>query len=257
MLFQHQRDKQMVELLSIDLSNYCSKQCEFCYNHSTREGNVMWTPAEVVSFAKDCVANGVKAISLGGGEPFEYDGIFEIIDELQPIVYLSVTTNGLPLENDESWNLLLEHQPDKVHVTIHQPDNESEVERVLRMLRKLSETEIKPGVNLLVNKNKVEHCASVYRRLRGILNKDQIILVPQRFSDTPSPQDLAVVSGSEAFQAPSCLLKCAKPQKFVSVSWNKKVNFCSYADGKQKLESLDFNGLMKALGKVDFIPCNS
>ena len=75
MLFQHQRDKQMVELLSIDLSNYCSKQCEFCYNHSTREGNVMWTPAEVVSFAKDCVANGVKAISLGGGEPFEYDGV--------------------------------------------------------------------------------------------------------------------------------------------------------------------------------------
>ena len=57
----------------------------------------------------------------------------------------------------------------------------------------------------------------------------------------------------------SCLSNCKSERtiEFVSVSWDKKVNFCSYADGKQKLESLDFNGLMKVLGKVDFIPCNS
>jgi len=61
----------------------------------------MWTPSEVISFAKDCVANGIKAISLGGGEPFEYDGVFEVISALQPIVYLSATSNGLPLTNDD------------------------------------------------------------------------------------------------------------------------------------------------------------
>lgn len=76
----------MIELLSIDLSNYCTKQCPFCYNNSTKEGNVMWKPDEVIAFAKDCVAHGVKAVSLGGGEPFEYDGILDIIDA--PRLYL-------------------------------------------------------------------------------------------------------------------------------------------------------------------------
>ena len=43
----------MIELLSIDLSNYCSKQCPFCYNHSTRAGNTLWKPQEVIAFASD------------------------------------------------------------------------------------------------------------------------------------------------------------------------------------------------------------
>ena len=29
---------EMIEQISIDLSNYCSKQCPFCYNHSRPEG---------------------------------------------------------------------------------------------------------------------------------------------------------------------------------------------------------------------------
>ena len=87
----------MIELLSIDLSNFCSKQCSFCYNHSTREGNTVWLPDEVIRFASDCVSHGIKAVSLGGGEPFEYEGVFEVIDALFTRCYLSVTSNGLPL----------------------------------------------------------------------------------------------------------------------------------------------------------------
>ena len=106
----------MIELLSIDLSNYCTKQCPFCYNHSTKEGNVMWKPEEVIAFAKDCVQHGVQAVSLGGGEPFEYDGILDVIDALTPVCHLSVTTNGLPLVRPDgiSWKTLKEHQPDKI-----------------------------------------------------------------------------------------------------------------------------------------------
>lgn len=102
-----------IELLSIDQSKYCSKQCAFCYNHSTREGNVMWKAAEVIDFCSDCITHGVKAVSLGGGEPFEYEGIFEVIDALYPRCYLSVTTNGLPLEDEGIWNLLNQYHPDK------------------------------------------------------------------------------------------------------------------------------------------------
>ncbi|ETK13357.1 hypothetical protein T235_02540, partial [Tannerella sp. oral taxon BU063 isolate Cell 8/11] len=109
---------EMIEQISIDLSNYCSKQCPFCYNHSRPEGATMWRPSEVIRLATDCIAHGVRAVSLGGGEPFEYDGVFDIIRALYPRCYLTVTTNGLPLEHDAVWLQLLRDAPDKIHVTI-------------------------------------------------------------------------------------------------------------------------------------------
>lgn len=244
-----------IELLSIDLSNYCSKQCPFCYNHSDIKGNVAWSPEEVIAFAKDCINNGVKAISLGGGEPFEYYGILQIIDAIQAIAYLSITTNGLPLLEEDVWKALMSHRPDKIHITIHNPDNVKEVARVFAQIQKLSETNITAGVNLLVASDKLEYCRDSYAKLRTILSPKQIILVPQRFSKTPTPKQLAFVANHEKFQAPSCILKCRSPENFCSISWDKKVNFCSYAGDKQPLESLTYQGVIDALNKVVFQSC--
>ena len=245
----------MIELLSIDLSNYCSKQCTFCYNHSRREGNTLWRPQEVIDFASDCIKHGVKAISLGGGEPFEYNGVFEVIDALYPKSYLSVTSNGLPLENEWIWEMLTKHKPDKIHITIHQPDSEAEVNRVERQVQRIASIGVKPGVNLLVGADKVASTKEVYERLGKMLNSDQIILVPQRFSNTPTPKQLASVAGGKPFQSPSCLLKCQRPTNFCSVSWDKKVNSCSFAPNKVPLETLDYAGLIKALEMVKWKKC--
>ena len=244
-----------IELLSIDLSNYCSKQCPFCYNHSRREGNTLWKPDEVVDFASDCIEHGVKAISLGGGEPFEYDGVFEVIDALYPKCYLSVTSNGLPLEEERIWEILTKHKPDKIHLTIHQPDNEAEVNRVERQVQRIASIGVKPGVNLLVGEDKIAFARDVFGRLDKVLNSDQIILVPQRFSNTPSPKQLASVAGGKPFQSPSCLLKCQRPANFCSVSWDKKVNSCSFAPNKVPLKTLDYKGLIEALEKVKWKKC--
>lgn len=245
----------MIDLLSIDLSNYCSKQCSFCYNHSTREGNTLWQPSEVIAFASDCIAHGIKAVSLGGGEPFEYDGVFDVIDALYPSCYLSVTSNGLPLEEDKVWRELIKHKPDKIHITIHHPDNTVEVERVICMTKRISSVGIKPGVNLLVGANKVNEASMVYKKLTMELNSEQIILVPQRFSNTPSPKQLSQVADGTAFQSPSCLLGCKRPMNFCSVSWDKRVNSCSFAPCKQPLATLDYQGLIKALEMVEWNSC--
>lgn len=245
----------MIELLSIDLSNYCSKQCSFCYNHSRKEGNTMWQPQEVISFALDCIAHGIKAVSLGGGEPFEYDGVFRIIDELFPKAYLSVTSNGIPLENDSVWNNLCNHKPDKIHITIHNPDDGWEVERVVNRIKKLDTIGIKPGVNMLVGADKINYCRDVYEFVASFLSPEQIILVPQRFNNTPTPKQLALITRNKPFQSPSCLLKCNPPTNFVSVSWDKKVNSCSFAKGKETLETLDYEGLTNALKRVNFESC--
>ena len=244
-----------IELLSIDLSNYCSKQCPFCYNHSTREGNTMWRPSEVISFASDCIRHGIKAVSLGGGEPFEYEGVFEVIKALYPQCYLSVTSNGLPLEDESMWQLLEQCKPDKIHITIHQPNNESEVRRVEELLPRIKAIGIKPGLNLLVGADRIEAAANVFQRMKKMLDSDQIILVPQRFSNTPTPKQLASVAGGKPFQSPSCLLACKRPENFCSVSWDKKVNSCSFAPNKEPLETLDYAGLTSALGKIKWAKC--
>jgi len=248
-------DKMNIELLSIDLSNYCSKQCPFCYNHSTREGNTLWKPQELIDFASDCVDHGVKAVSLGGGEPFEYDSVFRVIDALYPKCYLSVTSNGLPLENEQIWEMLTVHRPDKIHITIHKPDSEIEVNRVERQVQRIASIGIKPGLNLLVGADKFDQAKKVYERMSKVLNSDQIILVPQRFSNTPTPKQLAAVTGGKPFQSPFCLLKCQRPTNFCSVSWDKKVNSCSFAPNKEPLQSLNYSGLIEALERVRWKSC--
>jgi molybdenum cofactor biosynthesis enzyme MoaA len=119
----------MIELLSIDLSNYCSKECSFCYNHSRWDGNTIWKPSEVINFASDCINHGVKAVSLRGGEP--YEGMLEVIDTLYTQYYLSVTSNGLSLEKQDILEKLCSHKHDKIHITIHHPDNLQEVKRYI------------------------------------------------------------------------------------------------------------------------------
>ena len=215
----------------------------------------MWVPLEVIDFASDCIAHGVKAVSLGGGEPFEYEGVFDVIDALYPKCYLSVTSNGLPLENPQIWKMLSEHKPDKIHLTIHHPDDESEIRRIERQLQSFAQSGIKPGLNLLVGADKIDYAKNVYERLGRILNADQIILVPQRFSNTPTPKQLSSVAGGKPFQSPSCLLKCQRPSDFCSVSWDKKVNSCSFSPGKVPLETLNYNGMVKALDLVRWRSC--
>ena len=246
----------MLDRISIDLSNYCTKQCDFCYNHSTKEGNVLWTVEELIPFILDLHEHGIEAVSFGGGEPFEFDGIFKLISSLMSEMYVSVTSNGLPLEKESVFAELLENKPDKIHITIHHPENKEEVDRVIRLVKKISEVGIKSGVNLLVSDFNAVEAKSVYAELlsNGITS-DRIILIPRRFTCTPTPKQLSEVAQGKPFQSPSCLMGCKKPTEFCSISWDKKVNWCSYASGKQPITELSYKGLMDALNQVEFGCC--
>lgn len=163
-----------IEQISIDLSNYCSKGCPFCYNSSSRDGSTSWKPSEVIEFAKSCIEGGVKAVSLGGGEPLEYEGVFDIIEALYPLTYLTLTTNGLLLDSPSIIDSLKFHKPDKIHISIHNSDNETEVSRVLRQITLLMDLGIKPGVNLLINANKLSsvnrcmaYCGNCLKRIKS------------------------------------------------------------------------------------------
>ncbi len=125
----------------------------------------MWTVEELIPFVLDLHKHGIDAVSFGGGEPFEFDGIFDLISGLMDEMYVSVTSNGLPLENAEVFFQLIQNKPDKVHITIHHPEKTAEVERVIRMVKKIAKEGIKSGVNLLVSDFNSNEAKKVYAQL--------------------------------------------------------------------------------------------
>lgn len=248
----------MIEQVSIDVTNYCDKGCWFCYNQSSKEGQSNWTGDELLSFLMDCVNSGVKSISFGGGEPLSFKDLFKITRVLSSKAFVSVTTNGLLLDNPQIFEQVICSGIDKIHITIHFPEKIDEVERVINQIIRLQHTNtVLCGVNLLVSNKNYLDAGKVYKDIRKFLLPKNIILVPMRYKNTPSLQQLSDVSNGEPFQSPSCLLKCSYSKTFCSVSYDQKVNWCSYALGKEKLESLDYAGLEKALNRVVFRTCDT
>lgn len=245
-----------IERISIDLSNYCSKACVFCYNGSSSVGQTLWQPNEVIKLVSDCVQNGTKAVSLGGGEPFEYNGLFEIIEAIKPLVYVSITSNGIPLLNENIFKKLKDNKPNLLHFTIHNPADSEEIRRTLYLFRKTTRAGIRTGLNFLVSANQIQASRKLVEKLFKMgLNEQQIIFIPRKFSQQPTPEQVAYVAGKDKFQSTYCLSSCNPSPRFCSISWDKKVNFCSYSPSKVQLEELTYNAITNALQTINFKKC--
>jgi len=236
-----------LERVSIEVTNRCAKACDFCYNHSLPGGATRWTVDELVAFASDCAANNVKALSLGGGEPLQYDGVFEVLERLRGVLFRSMTTNGLLLSNG-TLDRLVHAAPDKVHVSIHFPDREAEVSRVIGQVQELASRGIRSGVNFLVARSTLDAARRAAERVRSAgIGNDRIVYLPMRVKETPSPEEMGSVAGSAKFQSMSCLMACAKSPRFCSVGWDKTVAWCSYTETRRPLPELSYRGLGAAL----------
>jgi molybdenum cofactor biosynthesis enzyme MoaA len=244
-----------IERISIELTNACGKACWFCYNHSQPTGATRWTVEEVVGFVKDCSAHGIKAVSFGGGEPLQYEGLFEVLARLRGIAFRSLTSNGLLLCGD-LLDRLIDARPDKVHLSIHFPHHAGEVERVVSQVQDLERRGIRSGINLLVARSNLEAAtrAAEYVRSCGIGN-ERIVYLPMRVTDTPSPEEVARVAGNGPFQSMSCLAGCARSPRFCSIGWDRTVAWCSYTSARAPLRELSHAGLLAALAGMGLVFC--
>jgi hypothetical protein len=246
----------MVERVSIELTQRCKKACWFCYSKSHPKGGTEFRPEEVTAFARDLAAHGVRAVSFGGGEPVEYDGIFDILYDLRGVLFRSLTTNGLPLRDDRVVAALAAAAPDKVHISIHFPDRESEVRRVISQVAMLETRGIRSGVNLLVARSCLTAAREAVRHLDAAgIGPDRRVLLPMRGQDTPSAAEVARVAGGSAFQSMTCLTACGKSPRFCAVGWDKTVAWCSYTRERRPLDSLTHAGLTTALAKLGVTFC--
>lgn len=244
-----------IERVSIEVTNKCGKGCSFCYNQSHRAGHTDWTPDELIAFCRSCAAGGVQAVSFGGGEPLEYPGIDRVIAGLRGVMFRSMTTNGLLLD-DGAIAMLAEAGVDKVHVSIHFPGNRSEVDRVIRQVGELADAGIRSGVNLLVASGSVDDAARCAGELRDAgIDASRVVYLPMRGERTPTVAEMGKVAGGERFQSMSCLGGCASSPRFCSVSWDKRVGWCSYTVSRRMVEPLTHAALVSALTGLELETC--
>jgi hypothetical protein len=200
-----------------------------------------------VDFVTDCATHGIKAVSFGGGEPLQYDGLFDVLTRLRGTLFRSVTTNGLLL-NDDALDRLAAAAPDKVHMSIHFPERDAEVVRVVRQVTELARRGLRSGINFLVSKTNLPAArrAAAAVRAAGIDNR-RIVYLPMRGRDTPTPAEVAAVAGGDRFQSMSCLGGCARSPRFCSVGWDRTVAWCSYTPTRAPLPDLTHASLTRAL----------
>src|SRR5262249_39122880 len=130
--------------------------------------------------------------------------------------FRSMTTNGLLLDG-ETMKRLVAAQPDKVHISIHSPHCRSEVERVIRQVGTLGALGIRGGINLLVARSKLGDARTAAAIIRDAgMGRDQIVYLPRRGGDPPTPAEVASVAAREPFQSMSCLAACASSPRFCS-----------------------------------------
>lgn len=250
-----------LDRISVEPSRRCSKGCSFCYNGSGPEGDGAWSPGELIGFAKDCAAHGVKAVSLGGGEPLEYEGVFDVLRALEGAVFRSLTTSGLPLADAPTLDALVAARPDKVHVSIHAPENPREVERVVAQVTELASRGLRSGVNLLVRRSRLDEARAAAGVLRAAgVGNDRVVYLPMRGpgDDAPGDRDVASVAAGP-FQSMTCLTGCGKSPRFASVAHDRTAAWCSYTQTRQVLRASTWAALVEALtagdGGLGLKPC--
>jgi MoaA/NifB/PqqE/SkfB family radical SAM enzyme len=244
-----------IERISIEVTNRCTKACWFCYNHSLPGGGTRWTADELVAFVNDCADHGVKAVSFGGGEPMQFDGLFDVLARLRGTLFRSLTSNGLLLD-DPTLAHLVKAAPDKVHLSIHFPERDNEVQRVIRQAGELAGRGIRSGINFLVARSNLPAARQAAQMVRDAgIDNERIVYLPMRGQDTPTPDEMATVAGSKAFQSMTCLLACGRSPRFCSIGWDKTVAWCSYTVTRRALPELTFQGLETALNGLGLEFC--
>lgn len=92
--------KNSPELLDISITNYCEKNCSFCYRNSNINGNHI-SLGDYNLIIKQAKEIGVFQVALGGGNPNQHPHFVEILEStFKSGIVPSYTTNGDGLTSD-------------------------------------------------------------------------------------------------------------------------------------------------------------
>ena len=138
------------ELLDISITNYCDKNCSFCYRNSSNNGKhmLMQDIQKIICEAEDM---GVLQIALGGGNPNQHPNFIEILKLIRGHnIIPSYTSNGdfLTTEILEAT----EKYCGAIAVSAYPPFDNSFEDKI----KKLSKYNIKVNIHFLIKNDTID-----------------------------------------------------------------------------------------------------
>ena len=177
------------ELLDISITNYCEKNCSFCYRKSNQNGkHILFEDyKEIIRQAKGI---GVLQVALGGGNPNQHPQFTQILQEtaLQGIVP-SYTTNGTGLNQD-----ILEATKEycgAMAISAYNP-YESYLEPIIDVVSKY---DIKTNIHFLLNTDTIKKAILWLSNPPAFFNKINAIIF-LNYKPIHSSQDLLLKESS-------------------------------------------------------------
>jgi MoaA/NifB/PqqE/SkfB family radical SAM enzyme len=255
--------------VAIELTSKCNKGCSFCYNSSSPGGDTLWNKNEVVELCKNLVGK-IFTINFGGGEPFEFDGIVEILNSLrEDPVALSVTTNGLLLERYLSQ--ILPNPKLTISISLHKPE---ELGFVLCCIRLLRERGFKNSVNVVLRRSKLQELRKVIPKLLNLTKITYLNFKPYGFAQGQDKETLKseellsfikslglnsaylATCGKAPDEIKSVYPSCGAGKRWVTVTSRKTVKPCSFTTWEPPLRDLTYSSLLMKVVPSCSIRCS-
>lgn len=138
------------ELLDISITNYCTRNCHFCYRKSNKSGNHM-SICDLKIIINQAKEAGVLQIALGGGNPNQHPHFIDIIKFIREKgIIPSYTTNGEELTDDI---LLATHKYcGAMALSLYPP-----YDRYEDIIQRIVSFKIKLNLHIILKKDTVTH----------------------------------------------------------------------------------------------------
>lgn len=109
---------------TFELSPLCNYNCRMCYVHQSemslkKQGKKILPPEFWLNLAKQAKEEGMLYLLLTGGEPFLYEGFWEVYNGLADMGFIiSINSNG-SLIDETVVERLKEHPPVRINITLY------------------------------------------------------------------------------------------------------------------------------------------
>jgi len=241
------------ELVHINITSKCNFRCPECY---MPKGDYDMPVKDFKHIVDQCVANKVHQITLGGGDPFLYKNIQEIVDYSTKRINVCTTINGT--------NRLPKHIVKKfrqVNISYHKslPD----MKNALMWLKNIG---VKRGINYVYHKETmdvVEDIARIAKETEAELLLLQYKPVIGDWKNYISPEESFKVAKELANRKNfgvcvdgACVLNCMMKKRFMTVQIDSTVTPCSFVKEPNMGNILkqDFKDIWKNRGEVIVCP---
>ncbi|MCP4129438.1 MAG: radical SAM protein [bacterium] len=196
------------ESIHLAVTSRCNQHCPGCYSGSNNADSCSssdLSQKEIFSLIDSISHMNIFQLSIGGGEPFTREDIFDIIRYADSMdIAVSLTTNGTLIDEDlavkiaqsplKQVQVSLDAHNKELHNSQREKDSFDEVLRGIGFLKKSGQ---RFGVNTLVTKRNVNLVPEIVSFVHGLGAAEQVLLRPKPSKNDPHWLDANNISSAE------------------------------------------------------------